>query len=310
MQQVASRLVRPFLRNSGIVKSGPLLILKSPLTTVPPENLWQMLPACSENQAVLINPPESSGKAVFYFPGCGSERLFSNIAMAAVFILLKVKHQIVIPPPSICCGFPAKANARSINHNRISLRNSIIFTQIRKMFGYLAFEACLVSCGTCMESLQELDLGKTFEAPIEDVNRYALQNGLSVSKGESCLYHAPCHDTLKGKALEVMEEFSPYRLSAVPHCCSEAGTMALSRPDIADALCERKGDAINSTHEMIPDAVKILTNCPSCIQGLGRNRSKQMQPRHIAEDLAEKAGGKEWRKELRDMLRNSEAITF
>ena len=86
--------------------------------------------------------------------------------------------------------------------------------------------------------------------------------------------------------------------------------MALSRPDITNALRERKGEAITEMSQQLPETSKILTNCPSCIQGLGRNRTKQMQPKHIAVDLAEKTGGKDWQKELRDLLRTGESITF
>ena len=310
LQQVATRLLRPFVRSKKFVGKSPFLMLKSPLTTVPGDTLRNYLPHCREDQAVLINPPGNPKRSVFYFPGCGSERLFSDIAMASVYILLKTGCQIVVPPPSICCGFPARANARNINHNRISLRNSIVFSQIRKMFGYLDFDACLVSCGTCMESLLELGADQIFDTGIEDISQFSLQNGLTVSTSETCLYHAPCHDTFKGQASKVLQQHAPYDLHQVPHCCSEAGTMALSRPDITNALRERKGEAIDELGRQLPETKKILTNCPSCIQGLGRNRSKLMQPKHIAVDLAEKTGGKNWTRELSELLRSSESVTF
>ncbi|MBU2643255.1 DUF3683 domain-containing protein [bacterium] len=310
IQQAAVGLTRPFAGNRQRTGRSPLQMLRSPLTTVPADNLRDHLPHCREDQAVLISPLGDPVSTVFYFPGCGSERLFSDIAMAAVYILIKSGSQVVIPPPSICCGFPARANAKTMTHNRISLRNSIIFSQIRKMFGYLDFDACLVSCGTCMEGLLELGVDRIFGAAIEDISGFALRKGLRVSTPETCLYHAPCHDTFKGRALTELTRYAPFTLHPVAHCCSEAGTMALSRPDIANALRERKGDALRDMQEKMPDTRKILTNCPSCIQGLGRNRSKQMQPRHIAVDLAEKTGGPNWATELHVLLRNSESITF
>jgi Fe-S oxidoreductase len=310
IQQIASRLARPFLKRSKPGHRSAMMMLKSPMTPVPSDNLHQYLPDCREDQAVLIEPPKDSGQVVFYFPGCGSERLFSDIAMASVYLLLKAGCRVIVPPPAICCGFPAKANAKSINHNRIFLRNSIILTQIRKMFGYLDFDACLVSCGTCMEGLLELGADRIFGASIEDVSGFSLRNGLTVTESETCLYHMPCHDTFSGTATEVLKKHAPYTLHSVPHCCSEAGTMAMSRPDIANALRERKADAISNTWEQAPDARKILTNCPSCIQGLGRNRSNLMQPWHIAVDLAEKTGGKKWPWELKGLLQNSESVTF
>ena len=301
LQQLASRLVP-----SG---STPLM-LKSPMTTVPAKTIRDHLPHCRADQAVLINPEGDQGKSVFYFPGCGSERLFSDIAMAGIYILHKLDCQIVIPPPSICCGFPARANAKSINHDRISLHNTIVFSQIRKMFAYLDFRAVLVSCGTCMEGLLELGVDQIFDAAVEDISGFALQDGLKISTPETYLYHAPCHDTFNGKAPQVLKQFAPYTIHPVPHCCSEAGTMALSRPDITNALRERKGDSIRDMQQRLPGTRKILTNCPSCIQGLGRNASRQMRPQHIAVDLAEKTGGNTWQKELHDLLRNSESITF
>jgi Fe-S oxidoreductase len=49
------------------------------------------------------------------------------------------------------------------------------------------------------------------------------------------LYHAPCHDSLGGQAAEVVARLVRIRAESVPHCCSEAGTLALSRPDITSA---------------------------------------------------------------------------
>ncbi|MBT6611939.1 MAG: DUF3683 domain-containing protein, partial [Deltaproteobacteria bacterium] len=95
LQQVAARLLRPFVGHKKNTGKSPLLMLKSPLTTVPADNLRNYLPHCREDQAVLINPPGDPGKSVFYFPGCGSERLFSDIAMASIYILLKVDCQVI-----------------------------------------------------------------------------------------------------------------------------------------------------------------------------------------------------------------------
>jgi Fe-S oxidoreductase len=54
----------------------------------------------------------------------------------------------------------------------------------------------------------------------------------------------------------------------------------------------------------------ILTNCPACIQGLGRNQDTGITPRHIAVELALKTGGENWADEFAKLLANAEAITF
>ena len=96
-------------------------------------------------------------------------------------------------------------------------------------------------------------------------------------------------------------------VTAVPHCCSEAGTMSISRPDISNAMFKRKQETLKNTLGS-GEARKILTNCPSCIQGLGRQ--KNLTPVHLAEELACLTGGKNWVKEFKEVIANLEVVTF
>ncbi|MBF0246013.1 MAG: hypothetical protein HQL31_12215, partial [Planctomycetes bacterium] len=96
----------------------------------------------------------------------------------------------------------------------------------------------------------------------------------------------------------------------VPACCSEAGTLALSRPDIAHALCKRKLGALESAQAQNRRET-ILTNCPSCLQGLHRNAAVSgARPEHLAVDLARRAGGPEWSGELVSLFPDIEAVSF
>jgi Fe-S oxidoreductase len=84
--------------------------------------------------------------------------------------------------------------------------------------------------------------------------------------------------------------------------------MPLSRPDIANAMLDRKRESLKKAIAGSPRVV--LTNCPACIQGLGRNRDLGIVPRHLAVELALKTGGDTWPQELTSLLKNAEAITF
>jgi Fe-S oxidoreductase len=99
-------------------------------------------------------------------------------------------------------------------------------------------------------------------------------------------------------------------MDKVPHCCSEAGTMAMSRPDISNAMLDRKKELIQTVRNGQTEQIKMLTNCPSCLQGLGRNQDTGITPVHIACELAERSGGTNWEKELIKLMKNSEVITF
>lgn len=285
-----------------------LSYLRTPVTPLSRETLRDVLPASGWNQSLCIEPPEPASSTVFYFPGCGSERLFSNISIAAIYILLKSQTRVVLPPAYLCCGYPAHVNAKSVTRGSQVLQNAIIFSQIREMLGYLSFDACVVSCGTCREALDQMDMQQIFGCGIHDVCGFVLKSGVKIDAREACLYHRPCHDSLDGQA-EARLKTCGYRVTPVPHCCSEAGTLSLSRPDITTAMQVRKQRALSkimgaSGHS----GIKLLTHCPSCIQGLGRNAN--VIPRHMTEELAIQIGGKDWKKEARRLVQNAERIIF
>jgi Fe-S oxidoreductase len=279
------------------------------MTSVPATTMGYDLPSCGAKQALLFEPPNPNGKSVFYFPGCGSERMFSDIGLASLYLMMKSGIRVVIPPPFLCCGFPHHANAKTMVHDRIVLADTILFSQIREMFSYLDFNAVVVSCGTCREALVEMGADDIFGAPLADISRFALENGLSAPPPKHYLYHRPCHDSLDKKA-EALLGKSGSKLIAVPHCCSEAGTLSLSRPDIACNMVERKSEALQDILKSNDAPRRILTNCPSCVQGLGRQASLGIQARHIAVELAEKTGGRDWKKEAQKLLSKAESVQF
>lgn len=310
-QRLGHKLAEPVAKLKYLKTSYPMQMLNSPMPKASAETLRKSLPACRNNQALLIKPGGDSDKTVFYFPGCGSERLFSDISKASLYILLKSGAQVVLPPPFLCCGFPLKVNAKEGLFNRITLRNSIMFSQIKEMLSYLSFDACIISCGTCLDALKEIEIDKIFNCNISDVSKYALENGVKISGAGNMLYHRPCHDSLEGNAKSILTEKTGFEITSVPDCCSESGTMSMSRPDISNSMLKRKKLSIETFVK--PEATEkkvMLTNCPSCIQGLGRNEKSGIIPKHLAVELAEQTGGSDWEKELQTLLINAEAITF
>jgi Fe-S oxidoreductase len=329
LQRTACALAAPFQPADPRRAPYPLQLLRSPVPPVAAETLRDVLPPCGPDQALVLEPEGEPARSVFYFPGCGSERLHSQVSMAALHVLLRTGARVILPPPFLCCGFPAHANARTAEHARIVLRDTILFTQIREMFGYLEFDGCVVTCGTCREGLAGMGAAELFGGRIVDVARYALERGLRFSGGgEDVLYHPPCHDSLEGQAREVLAALGAAgRVAAVPHCCSEAGTLALSRPDITDAMLDRKRAALAGAMGSLtaqdgrpgggrrPTAAAdggatVLTNCPSCLQGLGRTAALGVRPKHLAVLLAERLDGDGWRDRFAALAARAQAIHF
>ncbi|TRX01652.1 DUF3683 domain-containing protein [Candidatus Methylobacter oryzae] len=311
-QQIATTVAKPLQPKKGTSKHYPLQLLSSPMPKVPSKTLRDLLPDCKDDQVLVFEPDEPAERTVFYFPGCGSERMVSDISMAALHVLMKLRTRVVLPPPFLCCGFPAYANGQSEMHSQNDLRVTILLNQIRDMFSHLEFDGCVLTCGTCREGLSEMETGKLFGGRMVDITRYALERDLHIGGdgSESYLYHAPCHDSLDGKALDVMDKLGGFgSVTSVPNCCSEAGTLSLSRPDISAAMLHRKRESLA---EAMPEKgqATILTNCPSCMQGLGRNKGMGVTPQHLAVALAEKISGKSWLKVFKEQASKAKAFNF
>jgi FAD/FMN-containing dehydrogenase/Fe-S oxidoreductase len=310
VQRVGCALAAPLQPGDGPSRLYPLQLLKAPVPPVPSMTLRDVLPPCEADQVLLLEPEGEAAASVFYFPGCGSERLQSTISMAALHVLLATGTRVVLPPPFLCCGFPAHANAKQEMHARLVLRDTILFSQIRDMFSYLSFEGCVVTCGTCRDGLEAMGAAGLFGGRIVDAAAYAAERGLRLAGGGEALYHAPCHDSLEGKAAGVLSTLGGFgTVEAVPHCCSEAGTLALSRPDITDKMLHRKREALSEALRGREGAI-VLTNCPSCVQGLGRNRSMGVEPRHLAVAMAERLSGPAWLDRFRAQAARAKAVTF
>jgi FAD/FMN-containing dehydrogenase/Fe-S oxidoreductase len=310
VQRAGTMITAPIQPENNPPALYPLKLMRSPVPPVSEQTLRDLIPECGPDQVLVFEPSGTAKKTVFYFPGCGSERLNSSIAMAALHLLLETGTRVVLPPPFLCCGFPAHVNAKTSQHASILLRNTVLFSQIMEMFSYMDFDACVVTCGTCMEGLDGIESGKYFGGRIVDIASYLLQQGLKLDAKGEYLYHAPCHDSLSGKALQTLRGIGGFgSVTVVPHCCSEAGTLSLSRPDITDSMLQRKREAIRESLHGKGDTI-MLTNCPSCVQGIGRNLDLGIIPKHIAVALAEKRSGSGWMDLFRNQAATATKVTF
>jgi FAD/FMN-containing dehydrogenase/Fe-S oxidoreductase len=313
-QRLGSRLTSILPSESVLRRTWPLSLVARPLPLPSEKTLPELLPAWGERQALVLAGPNPSGKAVFYFPGCGSERLYGEVGQGALYTLLKAGATVVLPPPAMCCGFPFGANGKVAEKKRIELKNAIVFSQIKDMLSYLSFDAIAFSCGTCMEALDHLGAAAVFQAPLKDAAGWALEQGLKHEPLGPSLYHKPCHDSLKGQALKVIEKAGG-STQDVPACCGEAGTLALSRPDIGGKLFDRKEFEIKQVMAQLPKEaqgqgpIPMLTNCPACLQGLGRQEKLGIKVQHLAVAIAEKAEP-QWKRELKAWAQKAEVVTF
>ncbi|MEO6015754.1 MAG: FAD/FMN-binding oxidoreductase, partial [Polaromonas sp.] len=113
---------------------------------------------------IIRNPKTTTAEteAVFYFPGCGSERLFSQVGLATQAMLWHAGVQTVLPPGYLCCGYPQRGSGQFDKAEKIITDNRVLFHRVANTLNYLDIKTVVVSCGTCYDQLQGYEFGKIF----------------------------------------------------------------------------------------------------------------------------------------------------
>ena len=253
---------------------------------------------------ILRDPAKLSddSDAVFYFPGCGSERLFSQVGLATQAMLYDLGTQTVLPPGYLCCGYPQTAGGQADKGEAITAQNRVLFHRVANTLNYLDIKTVIVSCGTCMDQLLKYEFEKIFPGcRLLDIHEYLMEKGIKLDdvSGEKYLYHDPCHTPMKTHApMKVATALLGEGVKLSDRCCGESGTLAVTRPDISTQIRFRKEEEIRIGVAALgagKQPVKILTSCPSCLQGLSRyNNDTGTTPDYIVIELAKKLLGEDW----------------
>jgi FAD/FMN-containing dehydrogenase/Fe-S oxidoreductase len=253
---------------------------------------------------ILRNPAKLSDEsdAVFYFPGCGSERLFSQVGLATQAMLFELGVQTVLPPGYLCCGYPQTSGGQADKGEAITAANRVLFHRVANTLNYLDIKTVIVSCGTCMDQLLKYEFEKIFPGcRLLDIHEYLMEKGVKLEgvSGEKYLYHDPCHTPMKTHApMKVANALLGGGVALSDRCCGESGTLAVSRPDISTQIRFRKEEEIRAGVAALGagnQPVKLLTSCPSCLQGLARySDDAGTEPDYIVIELAKKLLGENW----------------
>jgi FAD/FMN-containing dehydrogenase/Fe-S oxidoreductase len=245
---------------------------------------------------------DEESEAVFYFPGCGSERLFSDVGLATIAMLYELGAQVVLPPGYLCCGYPQTAAGREDDGHRITTQNRVLFHRVSNTLNYMDIQTVVVSCGTCMDQLMKYQFDRIFPGcRLLDIHEYLMEKGMKLESaaGRGYLFHDPCHSPMKQyPPLEVATRLMGPDVLLSDRCCGEAGTLATARPDIATQLRFRKEEELQRGKgrlATVTGEVPIVTTCPACQQGLNRYQDTTgLKVSYIVEELARDRLGEQW----------------
>lgn len=250
----------------------------------------------------------ADSEAVFYFPGCGSERLFSQVGLATQAMLWHVGVQTVLPPGYLCCGYPQRGSGETDKANKIITDNRVLFHRVANTLNYLDIKTIVVSCGTCYDQLAGYEFDQIFPGSrLIDIHEYLLEKGVQLESvtGVRYLYHDPCHSPIKqNDPMKVVNQLVNSKVNGRvlknDRCCGESGTFAVTRPDIATQVRYRKEQELKQGVEDLrlngaTGPVKILTSCPSCLQGLARyQQDVPLDADYIVVEIAKHVLGTDW----------------
>jgi Fe-S oxidoreductase len=272
----------------------------------------------SEIVPIIRNPKTTSvdSEAVFYFPGCGSERLFSQVGLATQAMLWEIGVQTVLPPGYLCCGYPQRGSGDFDKAEKMITDNRVLFHRVANTLNYLDIKTVVVSCGTCYDQLAGYEFDKIFPGcRIIDIHEYLLEKNVILSgvQGVRYMYHDPCHSPMKLQdplktVNQIIQTEDQTAIKKNDRCCGESGTLALTRPDISTQIRFRKEEEmVKGAQALQQDGftgeVKVLTSCPSCLQGLSRfNDDSGTTADYIVVEMARHLLGENW---MADFVNNA-----
>ncbi len=319
-QRLAYQFARRFGLARGLTSHPPATLGRPPLKTqvihfvdkplprkVPARTARALLDIEDNAVVPVIRDPRKlseEAEAVFYFPGCGSERLFSQVSLATQAMLYETGAITVLPPGYLCCGYPQTAAGQADRGEAIITQNRVLFHRVANTLNYLDIKTVIVSCGTCMDQLLQYQFDKIFPGcRLLDIHEYLLEKGVKLENlsGARFMYHDPCHTPMKSYApIKVVSSLMGTAVPLTDRCCGESGTFAVTRPDIATQVRFRKEEEIRKgvgaiRNDGFHGEVKILTSCPSCLQGLARyNNGGGTTADYVVVEMARRLLGERW----------------
>jgi Fe-S oxidoreductase len=261
---------------------------------------------------IIRNPEATSvdSEAVFYFPGCGSERLFSQVGLATQAMLWHAGVQTVLPPGYLCCGYPQRGSGDFDRADKIITDNRVLFHRVANTLNYLDIKTVVVSCGTCYDQLQGYKFEDIFPGSrIVDIHEFLLEKGITLPGQGGYLYHDPCHSPMKlQEPMKTVKALLGPNVVESKRCCGESGTLGVTRPDISTQIRFRKEEELRKDETALRELasgevgpkgdLKILTSCPSCLQGLNRYKGDLnnglLEADYIVVEMARQILGADW----------------
>ena len=191
----------------------------------------------------------------------------------------------------------------------------MLFHRVANTLNYLDIKTVVVSCGTCYDQLQGYQFDKIFPGcRIVDIHEYLLEKGITLgARRRGYLYHDPCHSPMKlqepMKTVKALVGAERDREQALLRRERHAGRDAARHLDAGPLPQGGRVAPGRSGAEGVDEGrrrgrsgrkgpMKILTSCPSCLQGLSRFSGDLanglLEADYIVVEMANQILGPDW----------------
>lgn len=253
----------------------------------------------------LHTKPGASGIKVAYFVGCITDKLYPNVARAALKVLEHHGVGVELPPLQACCGIPALSAGESHTFAQLLAHNL-------KRFDPGQFDYLLTACATCTATIKKMwpimcmDLPPAQQEQVRaiadktrEVSQFLVETGLlsndapaATDNGQVVTYHDPCHlkkslgvDSQPRRVLAANPDWRLEEMAEPDWCCGMGGSFNLTHYELSSAIGKRKLDNITQT-----GCAAVATSCPACMMQISDALSQageKIAVKHVLEIYAE-----------------------
>ena len=245
--------------------------------------LESLMPEAAGNGSVLPDrtPPTGPRRGrVALLAGCVQRVFFPGVNAATIRVLAAEGFEVVVPPGQGCCG------ALSIHAGREE--ESLGFARALIMaFETEDFDAVVVNAAGCGSHLKDFgrlfardpdwaDRAEAFRSRVRDVTEFLAALPAAASRHPiraRVAYHDACHlahgQGIRLAPRELLRQIPGLTIAEIAgaeQCCGSAGIYNLTEPGSADAIGERKVDAV-----LAAKADLLASANPGCSLQIGRS---------------------------------------
>jgi glycolate oxidase iron-sulfur subunit len=210
-------------------------------------------------------------RRVALFTGCLADQLFADVNEATVRVLTENGCEVTVLAGETCCG------ALHIHNGARDAARGLARANVRAFAG--DFDAIVSNAAGCSAELRHygelLDgdpAARTFGGRIRDVSELLVELGWKRPAGPGLLtgklaYDEPCHlihaQKISAQPRAVLAEIPGLELVPLEDadaCCGSAGVYSLTQPHLAQAIGNRKIEAIRRSGANV-----VATGNPGCL---------------------------------------------